>query len=173
MDWYNKCIKTLTGNMPAGSEEIIMLKYDYKKEYHLQIEPNLREMRIRMSPTVELENENMFIVDRLESAGVIRVMEHIKGVCEPIDADGLDGCTDAVTLAEIRVSAQPETREVQVGSIFFEYGFDDLVHVLMQMILFFSDFYDYKVSILNLRKSNISQSREKYTIGRRLLQVVH
>ena len=150
-----------------------MLKYDYKKEFHLPIEPNLREMRIRMSPIVELENENMFIVDRLESAGVIRVMEHIKGAYVPIDADGLDGCTDAVTLAEIKISVQSEPREVQVGSICFEYGFDELVHILMQRILFFGDFYNCKVSILNLRKNNIPQSREKSTICRRLLQAVH
>ena len=58
-----------------------------------------------VSPPVQLE-EHMFIVDRLESAGVIRVMEHIQGACVPIDAEGLDGCTDAVTLAEIRISGR-------------------------------------------------------------------
>lgn len=143
-----------------------MLNYDYTKEYNLQIEPSLREMRLRMSlPKVKLE-ENMFIVDRLESAGVIRVMEHIQGACVPIDAEGLDGCTDAVTLAEIRVSAQFETKEVLIGRI-FEYGFDDLVHVLMERILFFADFYDCKVSILNLKKKQRSYSKKtSIAVGR-------
>lgn len=149
-----------------------MFNYDYKKEYHLLIEPSLREMRLNMTPKVKLE-ENMFIVDRLESAGVIRVMEHIQGACVPIDAEGLDGCTDAVTLTEISVSAHPETKEVLIGRIFFEYGFDDLVHVLMERILFFADFYGYKVSILNLRKSNMLQSRKTSTVGRRLFQMAH
>lgn len=100
-------------------------------------------------------------------------MEHIQGACVPIDAEGLDGCTDAVTLTEIRVSAHPETKEVLIGRIFFEYGFDDLVHVLMERILFFADFYGYKVSILNLRKSNMLQSRKTSTVGRRLFQMAH
>lgn len=91
----------------------------------------------------------------------------------PIDAEELDGCTDAVTLAEIKVSAQPETKEVQIGRSFFEYGFDDLVHVLMERILFFDEFYGYKVSILNLKKSNIPQSRKTSTVGRRLFQMAH
>lgn len=149
-----------------------MFNYDYKKEYHLLIEPSLREMRLNMAPKAQL-GENMFIVDRLESAGVVKVMEHIQGACVPIDAEGLDGCTDAVTLAEIRVSAHPETKEVLIGRIFFEYGFDDLVHVLMERILFFADFYGYKVSILNLRKSNMLQSRKTSTVGRRLFQMAH
>lgn len=144
-----------------------MLNYDYTKEYNLQIEPSLREMRLRMSfPKVQL-GENMFIVDRLESAGVVKIMEHIQGACVPIDTEGLDGCTDAVTLAEIRVSVQPKTKEVLIGRIFFEYGFDDLVHILMERILFFADFYDCKVSILNLKKKHgLHSKKTSIAVGR-------
>lgn len=167
MDWYNKYIKTLTGNMPAGSEEIIMLKYDYKKEYHLPIEPSLKPMRIALSPPIQLENENMFVVDELES-GLIKVMEHIDGtLCLPIEADGMNSCTNVVTLAEIKVSVNPETKKVQVGRFSFEYGFDDLIHVLMERILFFAKFYDCTVSILNLKKQHGAYSKKTSVVALR------
>ena len=35
-----------------------------------------------------------------------------------------------------------------------EYGFDDLAHTLMQQVLYFAKFYNYTVSILNLKKQN-------------------
>lgn len=138
-----------------------MLNYDYKKEYSLPIEPSLRAMRLRMSPPIQLENENMFIVDNLESSGVIKVMEHIDGtLCMPIEADGMDSGTNVVTLAEIKASVNSETKKVQVGKFSFEYGFDDLIHVLMERILYFAKFYDCTVSILNLKKQHGAYSKK-------------
>ena len=60
----------------------------------------LKEEKLR---TRELENENMFIVDDLESTGVIKIMEHISGtLCMPIEADKIGDCTaNVVFLAEI------------------------------------------------------------------------
>lgn len=138
----------------------IMLDYDYKKEYSLPIEAALRPLRLKMSPPVQLENENMFIMDELES-GFIKIMEHIDGtLCIPIEADKVDGNTNVVTLAEIKVSVNPETKKVQVGRISFEYGFDDLIHVLMQRISYFAKFYDCQVSVLNLKKQHGAYSKK-------------
>lgn len=146
-----------------------MLNYDYKKEYSLPIEPNLRAMRIKMSPPVELENENMFIVDDFESTGVIKIMEHISGtLCLPIEADKIGDCAaNVVFLAEIRVSVLPDAKDVKVDSILYEYGYDELVHILMQRVLFFANFYGYKVSILNLKKKHGSYSKKKTSITAR------
>ena len=137
-----------------------MLNYDYKKEYSLPIEATLRPLRLKMSPPVQLENENMFVMDELES-GIIRVMEHIDGtLCMPIETDGINSSTNVVTLAEIKVSVNPETKKVQVGRFSFEYGFDDLIHVLMERILYFAKFYDCTVSILNLKKQHGAYSKK-------------
>lgn len=137
-----------------------MLNYDYKKEYSLPIEATLRPLRLKMSPPVQLENENMFVMDELES-GFIKVMEHIDGtLCMPIEADGMNSGTNVVTLAEIKVSVNPETKKVQVGRFSFEYGFDDLIHVLMERILYFAKFYDCTVSILNLKKQHGAFSKK-------------
>lgn len=54
-----------------------MLNYDYTKEYSLPIDTSLKTMRIRLSPSIELEYENMYVVDMLEESGVFRIMEHI------------------------------------------------------------------------------------------------
>ena len=133
-----------------------MLNYDCKKEYGLPIEPSLRSMRIRKSPKIQLENENMFVVDNLESTGIIRIMEHLGGTLyTPVESDRMDEYpSNAVLLAEIRVSAITETKIVKVDSIMCEYGYDNFAHILMQQVLYFAKFYDYKVSILNLRKQN-------------------
>ena len=137
-----------------------MLNYDYKKEYSLPIDVTLRPLRLKMSPPVQLENENMFVVDELES-GLIKVMENIDGaLCIPIEADGINSGTNVVTLAEIKVSVNTETKKVQVGKISFEYGFDDLIHVLMERILYFAKFYDCTVSILNLKKQHGAYSKK-------------
>lgn len=143
-----------------------MLNYDYKKEYSLSIEPSLRTMRIKMSPSVELENDNMFIVDDLESTGVIKIMEHISGtLCMPIEADKIGDCTaNVVFLAEIRVSVLPDAK-LKVDSILYEYGYDELLHILMQRVLYFANFYGYEVSILNLKKNH--QTKKAYiAVGR-------
>ena len=131
-----------------------MRNYDFKKEYSLPIEPSLRSMRIKKSPKIQLENENMFVVDNLESAGIIKIMEHFSGTLyTPVESDGIDECpANAVILAEIRVSAITETKMVKVDSIMCEYGFEDLAHILMQQVLYFAKFYDCTVSILNLKK---------------------
>lgn len=149
--------------------DCIMLIYDYKKEYSLPIEPSLKAMRIRMSPPVQLENENMFIVDTLEESGIFRIMEHVGGtLCMPTDADNIGGCTtNVVSIAEVRVSVLPETKEVKVDRIIFEYGYEELVHILMQRILFFANFYDCKVSILNLNKKHGSYSKRASIVGGR------
>lgn len=139
-----------------------MLNYDYKKEYSLPIEPILRAMRIKMSPPAQLENENMFVVDDLESSGVIKIIEHISGtLCMPIEVDKMGGCTaNDVLLAEIRVSVLIESKEIKIDRIIFEYGYDELVHILIQRVLFFSDFYNCKVSILNLKKKQGLHSKK-------------
>lgn len=137
-----------------------MLNYDYKKEYSLPFDETLRPLRLKMSPPIQLENENMFVVDELES-GLIKVMEHIDGaLCIPIEADGINSGTNVVTLAEIKVSVNPKTKKVQVGRFSFEYGFDDLIHVLMERILYFAQFYDCTVSILNLKKQHGAYSKK-------------
>lgn len=146
-----------------------MLNYDYKKEYSLPIEPSLRAMRIKMSPQVELENENMFIVDDLESTGVIKIMEHIGGTLYvPIEADQMEsGTANTVFLAEIRVSTMSEMKEVKLESIIYEYGYDELTHELFKQVLFFADFYDCRVSILNLKKKQRSYSKKtSIAVGR-------
>lgn len=133
-----------------------MLNYNYKKDYSLPIEPSLRAMRIRMSPSIQLENEHMFVVDELELTGIIRIMEHLSGTLyTPVESDRMDKCpANAVLLAEIRVSAMMETKMVKVDSIMCEYGYDNLAHILMQQVLYFAKFYDYTVSILNLKKQD-------------------
>lgn len=139
-----------------------MQNYDFKKEYGLPIEPSLRSMRIKKSPKIQLENENMFIVDNLESTGIIRIMEHLSGTLyTPVESDGMDECpTNAVLLAEIRVSGLTETKTIKVDSIMCEYGFDDLAHTLMLQVLYFAKFYDCTVSILNLKKQHRLHSKK-------------
>lgn len=144
-----------------------MLNYDYTKEYSLPIDTSLKTMRIRLSPSIEFESENMYVVDMLEESGVFRIMEHIDNtLCMPTDAEQAD-TANAVFLAEIKVSVLPEMKNLRVDSIIHEYGHDDLLHILMQRVLFFADFYGYKVSILNLKKKHgLYSKKTSIVVGR-------
>lgn len=143
-----------------------MLNYDYTKEYSLPIDTSLKTMRIRLSPSIELENENMYVVDMLEESGVFRIMEHIGNtLCMPTDAEQAD-TANAVFLAEIKVSVLPEMKDIiKVDSIIYEFGYDELIHILVQRVLYFANFYGYEVSILNLKKNH--QTKKAYiAVGR-------
>lgn len=143
-----------------------MLNYDYTKEYSLPIDTSLKTMRIRLSPSIELENENMYVVDMLEESGVFRIMEHIDNtLCMPTDAEQAD-TANAVFLAEIKVSVLPEMKDIiKVDSIIYEFGYDELIHILVQRVLYFANFYGYEVSILNLKKNH--QTKKAYiAVGR-------
>lgn len=143
-----------------------MLNYDYTKEYSLPIDTSLKTMRIRLSPSIEIENENMYVVDMLEESGVFRIMEHIGNtLCMPTDAEQAD-TANAVFLAEIKVSVLPEMKDIiKVDSIIYEFGYDELIHILVQRVLYFANFYGYEVSILNLKKNH--QTKKAYiAVGR-------
>lgn len=143
-----------------------MLNYDYTKEYSLPIDTSLKTMRIRLSPSIELEDENMYVVDMLEESGVFRIMEHIGNtLCMPTDAEQA-GTANAVFLAEIKVSVLPERKDIiKVDSIIYEFGYDELIHILVQRVLYFANFYGYEVSILNLKKNH--QTKKAYiAVGR-------
>lgn len=143
-----------------------MLNYDYTKEYSLSIDTSLKTMRIRLSPSIEFESENMYVVDMLEESGVFRIMEHIGNtLCMPTDAEQAD-TANAVFLAEIKVSVLPEMKDIiKVDSIIYEYGYDELIHILIQRVLYFANFYGYEVSILNLKKNH--QPKKAYiAVGR-------
>lgn len=143
-----------------------MLNYDYTKEYSLPIDTSLKTMRIRLSPSIELEYENMYVVDMLEESGVFRIMEHIGNtLCMPTDAEQAD-TANAVFLAEIKVSVLPEMKDIiKVDSIIYEFGYDELIHILVQRVLYFANFYGYEVSILNLKKNH--QTKKAYiAVGR-------
>ena len=143
-----------------------MLNYDYTKEYSLPIDKSLKTMRIRLSPSIEIENENMYVVDMLEESGVFRIMEHIGNtLCMPTDAEQAD-TANAVFLAEIKVSVLTEMKDIiKVDSIIYEYGYDELIHILIQRVLYFANFYGYEVSILNLKKSH-QPKKEYIAVGR-------
>ena len=147
--------------------DLFMLDFDCIKEYGLPIEESLRSMRIRKYP-VQL-NENMIFLDRLESLGTINILENTGGVLNlPVDMEpcGMEHITNAVQVAEIKISVFQDERKVQLDRLYCEYGYDEeLVPVLLEQVINFSDFYNYMFCIPNL-KVHKQQARSAFGRGK-------
>lgn len=144
-----------------------MLDFDCTKEYGLPMEESLRPMRIRKHP-VQL-NENMIFWDRLETLGIIRIFENTGGALNlsvDIDTCGMECITNAVQLAEIKVLVFTDQRKVQLDRLYCEYGYDEeLVPVLLEQVINFSDFYNYMFCIPNL-KGHKQQAQSAFGRGK-------
>lgn len=148
-----------------------MLDFDYTKEYSLPMDESLRPMRIKRNP-VQLE-DGLICNDQLEAKGTIQIMEHTGGgLYIQVDSSGMDWSDNAVMVAEITVSVDLEKREVHVKKIYYEYGQDELVPILMGQVLNFADFYNCRLCISDLHKAGKLQtaiSRENAIAGGRQL----
>lgn len=124
-----------------------MLDYDYTKEYGLPMNESLRLMRIKKYP-VQL-SENMIVIDQLEFSGTIKVYENIGGTIQmPIGICDIECNRDVVQIAEIRVLVFKDGRYVQLDRLFCEYGYgDEIAPVLLEQVINFADFYNYKFRI--------------------------
>lgn len=144
-----------------------MLDYEHGKEYGLPMDESLRLMRIRRYP-VQL-GENMIVVDRLEASGTIRIYENTGGALNvPMDMDayGMECNTNVVKVAEISVSVTSEEKRVELDRLYCEYGYnDELVPALLDQVMNFADFYNYRFSI-DLRKKHKHQAQLAFSRGR-------
>ena len=150
-----------------------MLDFDYTKEYSLPMDESLRTMRIKRNP-VRLE-EGLVCNDQLESKGVIQIMEYTGGgLYIQIDpnSNSTEQTSNVVMVAEITVDIDLGEREVHVKRIYYEYGHDELVPILLGQVVNFADFYNCRISISDPRKagklaSQLAISREDVFSGSR------
>lgn len=134
-----------------------MLEFNCTKKCSLPMDESLRSMRIKQNP-VQLE-EGVICNDQLESKGVIQLMEYTGGgLYIPIGNPDTEQNTNAVMVAEIKISVFLEERRVYIDRIFHEYGHEELVEVLVGQVLNFADFYCCSVSFSNRRKNKKLQS---------------
>lgn len=128
-----------------------MIDVDFTKEYRLPISESLRKMRFQRS-TMDC-GQNIFVEDRLESEGIIKIYEYIGGTFYlPINANEMNIFRNhVVPIAGISVTIVDEEK-VQIDKIFCEYGYDEYIPKIMEQIMNFADFYGLKVSILDLEK---------------------
>lgn len=128
-----------------------MLEYDAARNYGLPMEESLRPLRIKRNPI--RFDEGLVCNDQLESKGIIQILEYTGGsLYVQLDADVMGHEANAVMVAEVTVSADLKERVVYVDRIFYEYGHDELIPVLMGQISNFADFYCCRVCIADRRK---------------------
>lgn len=127
-----------------------MFEFDHTKEYGLPFSDCLRKQRISRYPLQV--DENIIVYDRLENEGTIRLYDYLGGVFyTPMDSYEMDHCKNAVLVAEIAISIREEEKEIHVDRLFCEYGYD-FEHVLFRQVLALANLFNFRVSILNLKK---------------------
>ena len=130
-----------------------MMNIDYTKNYRLPISKSLQKMRIHRCPMDC--GENIFIVDRLESDGFIKIYEYLNGTFYvPTNTDEInDFHNNVVPIATISISIRDE-QTVQIDKIFCEFGHEGFIGKLVQQIINFADFYGLRVGIVDIRKGD-------------------
>lgn len=128
-----------------------MLEYDAARNYGLSMEESLRPLRIKRNP-IKLD-EGLVCNDQLETKGTIQVLEHTgRSLYIQVDIDNMGHEANAVMVAEVTVSVDLKERVVYVDRIFYEYGHDELIPILMEQIFNFADFYSCRVCIADRKK---------------------
>ena len=128
-----------------------MMDFDIMKQYRLPISESLKAMRIQKCP---LDcGDGIFVDDQLELDNFIKIYEYTGGTVYVPNTDKMkDYQNNVVPIAGIMVSIIEKEEIVQVDKIFCEFGHEDFIAKLMQQILNFADFYNMKVSIIDLRR---------------------
>ena len=107
---------------------------------------SMRLMRIKKHP-IETKG-NLVVDDRMEMDGVLGLYEHIDGSVylsvEPQIMDNL------ALIAEAQFEAVDG--KLKIKRLFHEFGYEEMVRILIDQLSFFSDFYGFVLEILDLRK---------------------
>lgn len=114
-------------------------------ELHNCTDGSMRVMRIKEHP-IKMEG-NVVVDDRMEMDGVLRLYEHIGSLYLSVEPQMMD---NFVPIA----GAQFEEADgkVKVKRLFHEFGYEEMIHILVDQLAFFSDFYGLVLEILDLRK---------------------
>ena len=114
---------------------------------HNSVDGSMRLMRIKEHP-IKTEG-NIVADDRMEMDGVLGLYEHIgdSSLYLSVEPQMMD---NLVPIA----GAQFEEADgkVKVKRLFHEFGYEEMVHILVDQLAFFSDFYGLVLEILDLRK---------------------
>lgn len=120
--------------------------------YHPLRDQSMKLIRINEHPFecgADSFAANLLIDDRLELEGTLKLYENTGGCIYLFQEPFMMGSTALVAEAEIE---KIDKDELKVKKIFYEYGYDELVHPLVDQILYFARFYGYAVGFLDLKK---------------------
>lgn len=119
------------------------------KENEIVVDNGLRLMRIKDSP-IKCD-ENLLVVDRLEQ-GFLRLYEYMGGTLYIFGDDvEISNCDNVALVAELTVTIENEKKEVKMGKVFNEYGYD-YTPLMIRQLIHFANFYGYSLSLLDLNK---------------------
>lgn len=106
--------------------------------------------KLRLSEHKIAISENFFVEDELKTKGTLKLYEYLGGpILMHLKPSEMD---NAVLVASITITTRNDLREIKLGKIFFEYGYDSLANPMLEQVLYFADFYGYSLVLLDLLK---------------------
>lgn len=106
--------------------------------------------KLRLSEHKIAISGNFFVEDKLNTKGALKLYEYLGGpILMHLKPSEMD---NAVLVASITITTRNDLREIKLGKIFFEYGYDFLAGPMLGEVLHFADFYGYSLVLLDLRK---------------------
>lgn len=118
-----------------------MMDIHLGKEYRLPVCESLRTSRIAKCPLGGVDN--IFVDDKLESKGYIRLYEYLGGT---LYFDEKQKSSNLVLIAGISVNLIKNEHVLHVDKIYSEFGWaKEFIPKLKEQIMNFADFYSLKV----------------------------
>lgn len=114
----------------------------------MRSDENMRKLRLS-EHKIDIAG-NFFVEDDLKTKGTLKVYEYLGGpILMHLKPSEMD---NAVLVASITITTRNDLREIKLGKIFFEYGYDSLASPMLGQVSHFADFYGYSLVLLDLRK---------------------
>lgn len=113
------------------------------------MDDSLKPIRIKESP---MKSEDSLLAEDCLEKGFLRLYEYMGGILYILGDDvEMNGLNNVTLVAELTVTINNKKKEVKLGKVFNEFGYD-YTHLMIRQLIHFADFYGYSLLLLDMTK---------------------